>query len=120
MTGPPTPPPSSATEIEDAARTSLPPPQAPPAEPATEPQAPPAPSPPVVEEAPQDAPLPPVVKPTQTSYELLFPTIAGLARSGSLTELVEVAERADLSVRSVLASPNVLCRLKGHLSTGGE
>ena len=125
MTGPPTPPPSSATEIEDAARTSLPPPQAPPDEPATEPQAapeaPPAAPPPAVEEAPQDPPPAPAVQqPIQTSYELLFPAIAALARSGSLTELVEVAERGDLNVCSVLTCPRILRRSKKHPHTGGE
>lgn len=96
MTGPPTPPPSSATEIEDAARTTLPPPQA--AAPATaEPAAAPVPVQPATEQRP-----PPITSQTaqKSSYELLFPSITELARSGSIRDLIEVAERGDLSVCS--------------------
>ena len=91
MTGPPTPPPSSATEIEDAARTTLPPPQA---APATEPVAP-APAPPPPE---QTQPTIPNQTAPKTAYELLFPSITELARSGSVRDLIQVAERGDLSV----------------------
>ena len=101
MTGPPTPPPSSATEIEDAARSSLPPPQAPPSDPVAEPQAaatPPA--EPTPQKEPSQIAVETVQPPQKTSYELLLPTIAELARTGSLQELVEVAERADINVRS--------------------
>lgn len=99
MTGPPTPPPSSAVEIEDAARTVLPPPaqaaSTPAPAPATEPPtAPPAEAP--VEEA---QPGPTAVSKQSTTYELLFPSIKELARNGSLRELIEVAERGDLTVR---------------------
>lgn len=89
MTGPPTPPPSSATEIQDAARTTAPPPAL-----ATEPEAP-APAAPVPEQA-----QPAVVSQTaqKTSYELLFPSIVDLARLGRAMDLIQVLERADLSV----------------------
>ena len=99
MTGPPTPPPSSATEIEDAARTSIPPPLAQAeAQPDTEAQ--PTPEAPPSETTAQQSPPEAAPQPAQqTAYELLFPSIAELARSGSLKELVQVAERADLSVR---------------------
>ncbi|KAJ8463676.1 hypothetical protein ONZ51_g10103 [Trametes cubensis] len=112
MTGPPTPPPSSAVEIEDAARTMLPP-QAAAAAPATEPSE-------STSEAAQPATeeiQPPTAGQTQqsTTYELLFPTISELARTGSLRELVEVAERGDLSgdfaadpTRLLLVAPLVL------------
>ncbi|KAI0707671.1 hypothetical protein C8Q76DRAFT_745855 [Earliella scabrosa] len=93
MTGPPTPPPSSATEIEDAARTTLPPPQA---APATEPVAP-APAPPPPE---QTQPTIPNQTAPKTAYELLFPSITELARSGSVRDLIQVAERGDLSADS--------------------
>ncbi|KAI0748571.1 hypothetical protein C8Q80DRAFT_747722 [Daedaleopsis nitida] len=102
MTGPPTPPPSSATEIEDAARATLPPPQ-----PVTEPAV--AAEPVAAEPAAAAAapPLPEQVAPAvasqtaqKTSYELLFPSITELARSGSLQDLIEVAERGDLSAEN--------------------
>lgn len=95
MTGPPTPPPSSATEIEDAARTTLPPPQA--VAPASVESAA-APAQPAAEQQQQ----PPITSQTaqKSSYELLFPSIAELARSGSIRDLIEVAERGDQSVRS--------------------
>ncbi|KAI8989739.1 hypothetical protein BD414DRAFT_485075 [Trametes punicea] len=112
MTGPPTPPPSSAVEIEDAARSMLPP-QAAPA-PATEPSMSTA-SQPLLDET-----QPPIVSQTKQStiYELLFPSISDLARSGSLRELTEVAERGDLSgdfdadpTRLLLVGPLVLAYL---------
>ncbi|TFK94754.1 hypothetical protein K466DRAFT_508776 [Polyporus arcularius HHB13444] len=113
MTGPPTPPPSSATEIEDAARTTLPPPQAAPA--TVEPAAAPVPAQPVTEQ-----PQPPIASPAtpKSSYELLFPSIADLARSGSIRDLIEVAERGDQSAdqdkspaRLLLVAPLVLAYL---------
>ncbi|KAH9857210.1 hypothetical protein C2E23DRAFT_806960 [Lenzites betulinus] len=118
MTGPPTPPPSSAVEIEDAARTVLPPPaQAAPTPapaPATEPvTAPPAEAP--VEEAP---PGPTIVPKQPTTYDLLFPSIKELAKNGSLRELIEVAESGDLTgeyhadpSRMLLVGPLVLAYL---------
>ena len=119
MTGPPTPPPTSAIEIEDAARASLPPVQPPPAQPEGE-ETPPV-APPTTEPAPQDSLPQPSPQPVQqkTSYELLFPSVAELARSGNITELIAFAERADLSVsyftgvlplRSVAISNNIVPR----------
>lgn len=96
MTGPPTPPPSSATEIQDAARTSVPPQQgAQAAASATELAAPAA------------QPAPEQVQPAtdalnianQTSYELIFPSLVICARSGTTRELIQLAERGDLNVR---------------------
>ncbi|KAI0362458.1 hypothetical protein OH77DRAFT_1416719 [Trametes cingulata] len=98
MTGPPTPPPSSAVEIEDAARTVLPPPAA--AAPPAEPQDPTAAAAPAgASQAPPEGtqPTATVQAKQSTTYELLFPSISDLARNGSLKELIEVAERADLS-----------------------
>ena len=103
MTGPPTPPPSSATEIEDAARTSLPPPQA--AVPATEvPQAAVTPALPqaVTEQA---QPVTGSQNAYKTTYELLFPSIVELAKGGRVKDLVEIAERGDLSVRTHSSLP---------------
>ncbi|KAI0333557.1 hypothetical protein GY45DRAFT_1319526 [Cubamyces sp. BRFM 1775] len=112
MTGPPTPPPSSAVEIEDAARTMLPP-QAAAAAPATESTEPASTAAqPAAEEV-----QPSIASQTKqsTTYELLFPTISDMARSGSLKELIEVAERGDLSgdfaadpTRLLLVAPLVL------------
>ncbi|KAI0647372.1 COP9 signalosome [Trametes meyenii] len=114
MTGPPTPPPSSAVEIEDAARTVLPPQVAASTLGATEP---PAAEP--IEPAPDAAHASPAENSKQsTTYELLFPSISDLARSGSLRELIEVAERGDLSgeyhadpSRLYLVAPLVLAYL---------
>ncbi|KAH9901500.1 hypothetical protein C8Q73DRAFT_778926 [Cubamyces lactineus] len=112
MTGPPTPPPSSAVEIEDAARTMLPP-QAAAAAPATEPSE----SASTAAESATEEVQPPIASQTKqsTTYELLFPTISDLARSGSLKELTEVAERGDLTgdfasdpTRLLLVAPLVL------------
>ncbi|CDO73588.1 hypothetical protein BN946_scf185014.g58 [Trametes cinnabarina] len=114
MTGPPTPPPSSAVEIEDAARTVLPPPAAG-APPADTVNATPAATQAVTEEI-----QPPIVSQSaqSTTYELLFRSISDMARSGSLWELVEVAERGDLSgdfqadpSRLLLIAPLVLSYL---------
>ncbi|KAI0822826.1 hypothetical protein BC628DRAFT_1387842 [Trametes gibbosa] len=115
MTGPPTPPPSSAVEIEDAARTVLPPQAqaeptpAPAIEPVTVPPAP-------VTEDTQSAP--PGLPKQSTTYELLFPSIKDLAKNGSLRELIELAERGDLSgeyhadpSRLLLVGPLVLAYL---------
>ncbi|RPD80381.1 hypothetical protein L226DRAFT_479116 [Lentinus tigrinus ALCF2SS1-7] len=110
MTGPPTPPPSSATEIEDAARTTLPP-----VAPTVESAAAPVPAQPATEQ--QQPPI--TSQPTQKSaYELLFPSIVELARSGSIQDLIEVAERGDLSAdqdknpaRLLLVAPLVLAYL---------
>ncbi|KAI0723925.1 COP9 signalosome [Cerioporus squamosus] len=113
MTGPPTPPPSSATEIEDAARTTLPPPQAAPAavEPATAP---------VPAQTATEQPQPPITNAStqKSEYELLFPSITELARSGSIRDLIEVAERGDQSAdqdrnpaRLLLVAPLVLAYL---------
>ena len=64
MTGPPTPPPSSATEIEDAARTSIPPPLAQAeAQPDTEAQ--PTPEAPPVETTAQQSPPEAAPQPAQ-------------------------------------------------------
>lgn len=103
MTGPPTPPITSAIEIEDAARA---------AQPATETTvvtggtAPAAPGEPVapqvaIAETPQQA---------ATPYRQAFATIVELATAGKFGDLVEVAETADLTVRIAPLYP-------GHLVT---
>lgn len=92
MTGPPTPPITSAIEIEDAART---------AQPSTETTvvtggtAPAAPGEPV---APQVA-IAETPQQVATPYRQAFATLAELAAAGKFKELVEVAETADLTVR---------------------
>ncbi|KAI0780618.1 hypothetical protein BD413DRAFT_498650 [Trametes elegans] len=115
MTGPPTPPPSSAVEIEDAARTTLPPPAAA-AAPAPQAPATPAPESVAVPEITESAAASQTKPPT--TYELLLPSVEDLARNGSLRELIETAERADLSGESdadvsrlLLVGPLVLAYL---------
>ena len=78
-------------------------------------------APPATEPAPQESLPQPSTQPVQqkTSYELLFPSVAELARSGNITDLIAFAERADLSVsyftgvlplRSVAISNNIVPR----------
>ncbi|KAI1794656.1 hypothetical protein LXA43DRAFT_995991 [Ganoderma leucocontextum] len=92
MTGPPTPPPSSATEIEDAARTSVPPPQ-PAQAAATESAALAAQPAPEQVQAAANA----LNNANKTSYEQIFPSLVILARSGTTRELIQMAERGDLN-----------------------
>lgn len=101
MTGPPTPPPSSALEIQDAQReASVPPPAAAQsettaAEPADHAQNE---EPIAVEPTVQPDSTPEVATQSLNVYQLLFPTLADLASKGSYRELVDVAERADWNV----------------------
>jgi COP9 signalosome complex subunit 8 len=88
MTGPPTPPPTSATEMADEAR-NLPPPPPPPPAPV---EASPAPAPPVAASPSQPKQAP------QDSYQLLFPTLSNLAYQDDYKQIVAVAERGDLKV----------------------
>lgn len=94
MTGPPTPPPSSATEIVDATRTSIPPPSAPP----VADTAPETAMPPMQTEQPAPAPAPPapVSERTQTPYDPLSSQIAELTTKGEYLEVIQVAERGDM------------------------
>lgn len=81
MTGPPTPPPTSQTEIADEARAAVPV--------AVDPSLalPPATVAPIQQkQGPQD------------SYQLLFPTLANLAFQDEYKQIVAVAEREDLKV----------------------
>lgn len=82
MTGPPTPPPMSATEMADEART-LPPP--------TPVEATPVPDPP-----PASPPQP--KQPLQDSYQLLFPTLSNLVYHHDYRQLIAISERGDLKV----------------------
>jgi COP9 signalosome complex subunit 8 len=81
MTGPPTPPPTTAAELLDEEKDK---------EPAT------APVPPV--KSPQDPP-----QPKQDSYQLVFPAIADLASKGDFRELIHVVERTEIVVRDSIA-----------------
>ncbi|KAJ7749549.1 COP9 signalosome [Mycena maculata] len=95
-TGPPTPPPISATEIQDATRTVVPP--LPAASTST----------PVVA-APQ--------APRQDMYTQLFPQIASLASEKNFVQLIRAAEGCDISAeerqpsRFLLTAPLVLAYL---------
>lgn len=89
MTGPPTPPPTSATEMADEVRT-LPPPAAAAAAPA---ETSPVPTPPATtssESQPKQAP--------HDSYQLLFPTLSNLAYQDDYRQIIAVAEHGDLKV----------------------
>lgn len=86
MTGPPTPPPTSAIELEDAARASGAPDVAQTAAP-----------------QPADPTAPISVQPVAfapNAYRQAFSTILNLAAHERYQELVDVAEFSDLNVRS--------------------
>ncbi|KAI0690582.1 hypothetical protein BC835DRAFT_1363884 [Cytidiella melzeri] len=94
MSGPPTPPPSSALELEDAARLAVIPEIALPA------AAPPANAPPQLSEQPT-AQLPPaiiphVAVPVSSPYRQAFNVMIDHATQDKFEELVQIAELADL------------------------
>jgi COP9 signalosome complex subunit 8 len=78
MAGPPTPPPTTAAEMADDARTSAPVINDP--------------IPPV-----QPAPAAPI-QASQDSYQSLFPTLANSAFQNDYRQVVDIAERGDLKV----------------------
>lgn len=88
MAGPLTPPPTTAIEMADEART--------PAPIVTEPT--PAVSAPAPVPAPVSAPAPPPKQIVQDSYQVLFPTLANLAHQTDYTQLISAAEYGDLKV----------------------
>ena len=82
MTGPPTPPPTTITELQDAARAE-----------------------PVAEPPPQTA-----LSTEHDPYRNIFPTIAELASHYDFTRLIQTAENSDLNVRpakQMAISPNL-------------
>src|ERR1700685_2748363 len=81
MTGPPTPPPTTAAEIADEARTSAPV--------VSEPSA--AIPPPAASVQPKQG--------LQDTYQHLFPALGNLAYQNDYRQIIEVAERGDLKVR---------------------
>lgn len=87
MTGPPTPPLTTAAEMADANKTIAPMP--------TE-TAPPVSIPAPAASAP--APAPPPKQIVQNSYQILFPTLANLAHQGNYLQLISAAEFGDLKV----------------------
>jgi len=99
MTGPPTPPPTTAAEIADEARTSAP----------------------VVSESTAVPPPAPPVQPKQglqDTYQLLFPTLGNLAYQNDYRQIIEVAERGDIKgdsdrqlTRLLLVAPLTLAYL---------
>ena len=89
MSGPPTPPPSSALEIEDAARATVAPVQ-------------PTAAPPDTPQAPTEQPaaiVPSVSVPPTNRYIQAFTAIIDLASHARYEELSQAAELADLNVR---------------------
>ncbi|KAH8099597.1 COP9 signalosome [Cristinia sonorae] len=116
MTGPPTPPPTSAIEIQDAARASVPPTDIATTTQQTETEAEPIVTDPPTEETPASAAS--VQQQLTTYYHLLFPTIAELVSRAEYAAVVEVAERGDLHAehddhvsRLLLTAPLVLSYL---------
>lgn len=94
MTGPPTPPPTTEAEIQDAARTSIPPQVTPMA---TDPE------PPITVDQPSDVQQTASTSaaPTElqgTPFEILLSTLADLADVGQYRELVLAAEQGDALV----------------------
>jgi COP9 signalosome complex subunit 8 len=83
MTGPPTPPPTTAAEIADEARTSAPI--------VNEPSA-------AVPPPAAPASVQPKQGPQQDTYQLLFPTLGNLAYQNDYRQIIDVAERGDLKV----------------------
>ena len=103
MAGPLTPPPSSATEMADEARTAAP---TPPAEP--------------IPAATPVSPVSPIESKqlSQDIYQQIFPTIADLANQQDYIQLISVAERCDLNVgflmtNNVISFANCLLRERG-------
>jgi COP9 signalosome complex subunit 8 len=81
MTGPPTPPPTTAAEMADEARISAPV--------ITEPS---------VAASPAAVTVQPKQGSSQDTYQLLFPTLGNLAYQGDYRQIIDVAERGDLKV----------------------
>ena len=70
--GPPTPPPTTATELQDEARESL-----------------------SIQSPPSSSSIAPT---KQDPYQLVFPAIADLASQSNFQDLIETAETSDLNV----------------------
>ena len=89
MSEPLTPPPSSAIEIQDAARS--------------DPQQSDSGAEPIVTDPPTQEPAQVAAAQSHfsTTYHFLFPSLAELAEKGDYKELVDLAERGDLNVRSI-------------------
>jgi COP9 signalosome complex subunit 8 len=95
MSGPPTPPPSSALEHEDAARVAVPPVIAEPAIPVPSADAP---QQPIEQQDTQLADAAPASVPTYNPYRQAFTVIADLAAREKYEDLVLIAETGDLNV----------------------
>ncbi|KZT69797.1 hypothetical protein DAEQUDRAFT_765123 [Daedalea quercina L-15889] len=92
MTGPPTPPLTTETEILDAARSSNPPQSIPMA---TDPEPPTAAAEQPTEPQHTEPPSSAEAEPQGTSYDKLLPTLADLAAQGQYRELTLAAEQGD-------------------------
>lgn len=111
MTGPPTPPPTSQTEIEDAARISAPaqpipeiPAAAEPPTAAPQPQQLEQPEQPAQQAAVSEPSEPIVVPPTQpvAPYQTAFASIQQSSANGNYAELIRIAEEEDMLVNNPL------------------
>ncbi|KAJ7024310.1 hypothetical protein C8F04DRAFT_1132072 [Mycena alexandri] len=109
-TGPPTPPPSSATEIQDAARTVVPP------IPAASSSASASTSAPAPAPAPTSTAAASTVR--QDDFTRIFPQLGSLATEHSFDQLIKVAEANDVAsdsdrqpTRLLLTAPLVLAYL---------
>lgn len=100
MSEPLTPPPTSAIEIQDAARSSLPLVETDGAEPIV--------TDPPTQDATAVAAVPPQAQ-FSTPYHFLFPSLAEYAGNSDYKELVRQAERGDLNVCPIYSSLKIAC-----------
>lgn len=98
MSGPPTPPPSSALEIEDATRTTIAP--EPPA-PASTTTTTTTDAPPTEQTSAHPPPVPTIPIAAASPYRDAFVVVSDLVTHGKFEEVVQVAETADLNVRCI-------------------
>ncbi len=96
MSGPPTPPPSSALEIEDATRTTIAPEPAPASTTTTTTDAPPT-----EQTIAHPPPVPTIPIAAASPYRDAFAVVADLVSHGKFEEVVQVAETADLNVSCI-------------------
>ncbi|KAJ6490651.1 hypothetical protein C8R47DRAFT_455207 [Mycena vitilis] len=108
IAGPPTPPPTSATEIQDATRTIVPPLPAASTSASTSSAAP----------APAPAQAPPAAQTRQDDFSRVFPQLASLASEKKFSQLARFAEEGDIAsdserqtTRLLLTAPLVLAYL---------
>ncbi|KAI0811004.1 hypothetical protein BC629DRAFT_1589744 [Irpex lacteus] len=118
MSGPPTPPPSSALEIEDATRTTIAPEPAPASTTTTTTTTTATDAPPTEQTIAHPPPVPTIPIAAASPYREAFAVLADLVSHGKFEEVVQVAETADMNVtgdnrpeRLLVVAPLVLSYL---------